>query len=124
MDKFILLVEDYQETRELYAQVLGEAGFSVTQVSDGKEALEEVKKGIYSLVLLDIMMPIVNGVQFLKQLKKIGLAHTPRVVLLTNLANEQVINEAMKEGAYSYLIKSDLTPEEFTRRVRTILETK
>lgn len=118
----ILLAEDNLETRELYAQVLKEAGFTVITVTDGEEALDEVKKDRYQLILLDMMMPIINGVQFLKQLKTIQLAHPPRVVLLTNLANEQVIDEAVKEGAYSYLIKSDLTPGEFTDRVRKILE--
>lgn len=120
----ILLAEDYLETRELYAQVLRDAGYSVTTVADGEEALEEVQKDIYSLVLLDIMMPIINGLQFLRKLKTIQLAHPPRVVLLTNLANEQVIAEALQEGAYSYLIKSDLTPEEFITRVQKFLDSK
>ena len=120
----ILLAEDYLETRELYAQVLRDAGYNVVTVTDGEEALIEVKKDLYSLVLLDIMMPIVNGIQFLRNLKTVPLAHPPRVVLLTNLANEGVIQEAMHEGAYSYLIKSDLTPEEFVSRVRIFLDSK
>lgn len=120
----VLLAEDYLETRELYAGVLREAGYKVITVSDGQEALDEVKKDVYALVLLDIMMPVLNGVQFLRNLKTIQLNHPPKVVLLTNLANEQVIKEAMKEGAFSYLIKSDLTPAEFIARVREFLDSK
>jgi CheY-like chemotaxis protein len=119
--KHILVVEDYPYTRELYEEVLTEHGYAVTCASDGREAMSVVKKGVYDLVLLDMMMPIVNGVGFLKYLKSLDIAKKPHVILLTNLAHEQVINEALALGAHSYFIKSELNPDELLSHISKVL---
>ncbi len=123
-NKHILVVDDSVDTRDLYQEVLQDAGFDVNTVIDGQEALLEVKKDIYDLILLDIMMPVFNGVEFLKQLKTVVITKPPCIVLLTNLAHEQVIHEALLLGAHSYLIKSELTPLSLVEHVKDVLHLK
>lgn len=122
MSKTILLVEDSTSTRDLYQEILQEAGFTVASAIDGKEAISEVKKGIYDAVLLDIMMPVANGVSFLKNLKMVDLINKPVVILLTNLAHEQVIQEALHLGAHSYLLKSEITPSYLVAYLEKVLQ--
>jgi CheY-like chemotaxis protein len=116
----ILLVEDNTETRELYADILKESGHYVTMVTDGKEALVEISKNQYDLVLLDMMMPIVNGIQFLKQLKTINLSKQPKIIILTNISHDHIIDDALENGADGFLMKSDMTPQQFISKIHEV----
>lgn len=112
--KRILLVDDDLYVRELYEELLGNEGYEVVTASDGAEGLEKMADGGFDLVLLDVMMPKIDGVGILTKLtttppkKKNG-----PVILLTNLANDPVIDQAKKLGAVDFFIKSDHTPDEF-----------
>lgn len=120
--KKILIIEDDTYTRELYEEVLKEAGFDIESAVDGEEGLIKAQAGGYSLILLDIMMPKLDGIGVLKVLKeKAPQKANGKIVLLTNLAHDPVIKEAMSLGAKSYLIKSDLNPEEFVKKVKSLL---
>lgn len=117
----ILLVEDEQDIREIYAQVLREGGFEVTEAWDGERGMSEALTGGYDLVLLDIMLPKIDGLQILRALKAKGeLAKIP-VVLLTNLGTEAVIKEGFALGAVSYVIKSEITPDQLVEEVNKVL---
>lgn len=116
----ILLVEDNTETRELYASILKEAGHRVTMVTDGQEALTTIAKYQFDLVLLDMMMPIVNGIQFLKQLKIMNLSKQPKIIILTNISHNQVIDDALSEGADGFLMKSDITPQQLITKINDV----
>lgn len=120
--KRILLVEDDQFIRELYEEVLTEAGFVVTAVNNGEEALVKVEQaGPYDLILLDIMMPKRDGISFLKAVKRIPPEKMQKtiIMLLTNLAHDPVIKEAIELGVKDYMIKSDITPDELVKKVQT-----
>ena len=120
--KKILIVEDDTYTRELYEEVLKEEGFEVTSAVDGEEGLVKAKQGGFHLILLDLMMPKLDGIGFLKGLKDSNPEKVNgKVVLLTNLAHDPVIKEGMSLGANAYLIKSDLNPEELVKKVRNFL---
>ena len=119
----ILVLEDDQYTRDIYHDVLTEAGFEVTTAVDGEEGLVKIKEGGYNLILLDMMMPKLDGLGVLAALKE----NPPKVsngpiILLTNLAHDPVINKAVALGAKSYLIKSDLNPDQLVAKVKEALK--
>lgn len=120
--KRILLVEDDLFIRELYEEVLTEAGFVASSVTNGEEALNKVEQaGPYDLILLDIMMPKRDGISFLKAAKRLPLSKMKQTitVLLTNLAHDPVIKEALELGAKDYMIKSDITPDDLVKKVQS-----
>ena len=122
--KVILIIEDEDDLRELYAEVLEDAGFKVLEVDDGQEGLSKALSEKYDLLLLDIMLPRFDGLEILRMMKKKKhLAEIP-VVLLTNLGHESIIKEGFALGANGYLIKSEHTPDQVVEEVRNFLEGK
>lgn len=116
--KNILLVEDDTFISDLYKTVLIKAGYSVVVVGDGEAALKISEDNMFDLVLLDIMLPKVTGLEVLKEYKKEGsrFAHVP-VYLLTNLGEENIIKEAYRLGASGYLLKAKYLPRQIVSEV-------
>ena len=121
-NKKILLVEDDQFTRELYEEVLKDAGFAVDTAVDGVDGLSKMTVGGYNLILLDVMMPKMNGLEVLKSLKASEATKKIPVVMLTNLAGQEDAETALKLGAVRYIVKSEHEPEEVTKIVKGILK--
>lgn len=119
----ILLIEDETELRELYEMLLKDAGYEVTAQPDGKSGLEAIEKGGYDLVLLDIMLPFIDGLEILERLSKATgkKQSTKTIVLLTNLAQDQTIAKALELGVRGYMIKSDYNPEQLLQTVADFL---
>ena len=117
--KKILLVEDDQFTRELYEEVLKDAGFEVNSAVDGLDGLAKIKIGGYDLILLDVMMPKMDGLDVLRSLinEPPAVKNGP-IVLLTNLTNDPVIDTAYGLNAKGHLVKSDITPGELVDHVK------
>lgn len=111
--KKILIVEDDLYTRDLYKDILTDAGYDVTVAFDGEEGVTKASQGGYDLIFLDLMMPKLDGVGVLEKLKK-NPPQIPngKIMLLTNLANDPSINRALELGAVAFLIKSDITPDQ------------
>jgi len=121
--KRILLIEDDLYTRELFEEVLKGAGFNVTTAFDGEMGLSRALEGGYNLILLDIVMSGMDGIEVLKRLK--GSATKQKngpIVMLTNLSHDPIIKQTLSLGAASYLIKSDLTPEELVKKVKGFIK--
>src|SRR3989338_11661115 len=116
--KRILIIEDDVYIRDLYAEILGEAGYDVDTAVDGEEGLVKAKTGGYHLILLDVMMPKLDGLGVLQGLQQ-NPPQNPNgpVILLTNLAQDEVVQEALKTGAKDFVIKSDLNPQELLTRL-------
>lgn len=119
--KKILLVEDEQFIRELYARELTKAGFQVTSAQDGQSGLDLLKQQIFEVLLLDIMLPGMNGLQLLREYKTQNPNSPMITILLTNLGQEAVIKEGFELGAQAYLIKASYTPEQVVNEVKSIL---
>ena len=119
--KRILIIEDDQDVRELYSEVLRDGGFEVAEAVDGQSGLAKVLAGAYDLVLLDIMLPKFDGLEILKTVKEKAEVKGIPVILLTNLGREAIIKEGFSLGADGYLIKSEHTPEEIVDEVRKFL---
>lgn len=119
--KKILIIEDDQEVRELYAEVLRDEGFVLDEAVDGQVGLTKVLEGKYDLLLLDIMLPKFDGLEILKTIRKKEELKDLPVILLTNLGREPIIKEGFELGASGYLIKSEHTPGEIVNEVKKFL---
>lgn len=116
----ILLVEDESDLRELYERVLLQGGLDVICAIDGRQGYEMAQRKP-DLILLDIMMPYINGIELLKKLKGDPKTADISIVLLTNLGQEDIIREALKHGAQGYLMKMRLSPYDLVERVKEFL---
>ncbi|NJD56163.1 MAG: sigma-54-dependent Fis family transcriptional regulator [Nitrospirae bacterium] len=99
----VLVVDDEEPLRRLLYKELTRKGFSVDVAADGKTALERAKQIVYDVVLLDIMLPVMDGISVMKKLKTDPAA--PAIIVLTGKATVETAVEAMKYGAYDYLTK-------------------
>ena len=119
--KKILLVEDEDSIRELYIRQLTKDGFLVTAAPAGENGLEELKKNQFDILLLDIMLPGMNGLQMLREFRAISPNSTMKVVMSTNLGQDTVIKEGFELGANAYLIKASYTPDQVVNEVKNVL---
>jgi DNA-binding response OmpR family regulator len=121
-NKKILVVEDELFLRELYVQILKDAGYMIDQASDGDEALIKMSEGGYDLVLLDIVLPKRDGIQILKELQKTPPKNPNHaVVVMSNIDKEATIAEGVSLGIVGHFIKSDYTPDKLLAEVQKIL---
>jgi CheY-like chemotaxis protein len=119
--KRILVVEDDLFLRELYTDVLSTEGYKVETAADGEEALQKMKIGGYDMVLLDIIMPKMDGLEVMRQAQTTPpQAPNKCVVFLTNLDKDEEIKTALKLGN-GYLIKSQITPGSLVAEVKKYL---
>ena len=118
----ILVVEDETFLRDLYVEILTDEGFEVEAAADGAEGLKKIQMGGYDLILLDIVLPKMDGIEILKNIK----ANPPQnkngaIVMLTNLGQEAVISEGVSLGVRGHIIKSDYTPDKLIAEVKQLL---
>lgn len=110
----VLCIEDERFISELYARALENAGYSVKIVSDGEEGLHEAVSGSYDIILLDIMLPTMNGVDMLYKMKDqhVQPPLKSKVIITTNLDQKEDIRKQVEQMADGYLIKAEITPRE------------
>lgn len=114
----ILIVEDDDFLREVYVETLTDEGYKVESAIDGEEGMQKIKQGGYDLVLLDIVMPKMDGLTVIKKIKSEGInPNNKKLIFLTNLDKDEEIREALALGD-GYLIKSQLTPGDLIREVK------
>lgn len=113
----ILLAEDEVALSKAYAQVLIMQGYEVEQVYDGKEALEAANSGTYDLMIFDVMMPKMSGLEVLKALREAG--NTTYVIMLTAMSELDDKVEGLELGADEYLTKP-IPLKELAARVRSL----
>jgi two-component system phosphate regulon response regulator PhoB len=118
----ILLVEDDRFLRRAAEASLRQRGFAVTVAADGEEALVKVRAEIPDLILLDLLMPKLTGIEVLRALRAEEATKKVRVLILSNSSREQDL-EAIKElGVTDYLVKANLSLQELGDRVAQLLE--
>ncbi len=118
----ILLIEDDEYTRDFYHDLLSGEGYKVEIATDGKQGLDLILKGGWSLILLDIVMPKMDGLAVLEAIqdKKPQIPNGP-VVILTVLGREETIKKGLKAGAEGYFIKTAYNPEEILHGIKHYL---
>lgn len=108
----ILIIEDDELILRMYQQIFKLKGYDVTVAMNGLEGLDQAKAVKPDLIILDIMMPKLNGIDMLKQLRGISEIADIPVVILTNLMGAADADEALHAGAIKYIGKSDYKPKE------------
>ena len=117
----ILLIEDDKLMLRLYQKAFGFENYEVETAVNGEEGLAKVKSGKPDLILLDIMMPKMHGLEVLDRLKADPEVKDIPVVILTNLAGEEDAETALAKGAVKYIIKSEHKPKEVVDAVKQVL---
>lgn len=120
----LLLVEDEEYIRDLYKRQLDLAGLMTDAFGMGNEGLAAAEKNVYDLILLDIMLPDINGLQILQKIKQNPISKGTPVVLLTNLGQDAVIKQGFELGADGYLVKAAYTPDQIVQEIKNILAKK
>jgi two-component system chemotaxis response regulator CheY len=119
----VLIVDDSSVMRKIVERALRQAGLDITEVleaSNGAEALVEVQKGSLDIILSDINMPVMDGLEFLKSLANIESAKGVPVVMITTEGSEARVLEALSAGASGYLRKP-FTPDQVRDRITPLL---
>lgn len=117
----ILIVEDDKFLRELLVRKLETAGFQTSAAVDGQEALVKIKEELPQMILLDLVLPGIDGFEVLKQIKEDAKTNKIPVIILSNLGQREEVERGIKLGAADYLIKAHFTPEEIIEKVKGIL---
>lgn len=111
----VMIVEDDEVIREVYTLKFEIEGFPVTAAENGAVALKMLPKFRPDIVLLDMMMPVMGGLEFLQALKtSMALENYPAIIVFSNISEPGEIHEAMELGVGAYWVKSDYTPERVT----------
>jgi DNA-binding response OmpR family regulator len=119
----VMLVEDDTFLREICGKKLDKEGFTVYEAIDGEQAVANVEDVQPDIVLLDIILPAIDGFQVLEKIRKIkGTVGKTPVIMLSNLGQEDDIKKAMDMGANDYLVKAHFTTEEIVEKIKKILD--
>lgn len=122
MNNKILIVDDDEYIRDLYKEVLEELNYKVDLASDGEQGYTKIISNQYDLVLLDVMMPKIDGIGVLRKVASLTeKLKVGKIVLLTNLEHDPIIQEGISLGAKGYLIKADMTPDVLIQKVAGLL---
>jgi DNA-binding response OmpR family regulator len=119
--KRVLLVEDDRFLRRACEASLRQRGFDVATAPDGEEALRQARATPPDIVLLDMLMPKLSGLEVLRALKADDATRGIPVLVLSNSSREQDVQEVMRLGAVGYLVKADLSLKELGERVARLL---
>jgi len=119
--KRILLVENDPFLIDIYSTKLEASGFKVFIVKDGEKVLETAKNEKPNLIILDIVLPNIDGWQILKQIKKESGLEETKIIILSNLSQKEEIKKGLALGANKYFIKSDYTPSQVLEEINQLL---
>jgi DNA-binding response OmpR family regulator len=118
----ILCIEDEQFIGELYSRALTKAGYKVTVIGDGIKALDAAQSNNYDIILLDLMIPNLTGIEILRTLR--DPARVPairaKIIITTNLEQRQEVRADIEKQADGYLVKAEMTPRELVAFVQSI----
>lgn len=120
--KSILLVEDDPYITEIYAIKLKEFGYAVEIAVDGQECLKKIEEKKPDLLLLDIVLPNIDGWEILRKIKSNEKLKDLKVIILSNLGQKEEVEKGLKLGAAKFLIKAHFTPSEVVKEIRKILK--
>ncbi len=121
MNNRILLIEDNRSIMEIYKKILEEEGYVVTPVEDGLLAREEINKGEWDLLLLDVMLPKLDGLSLLKELSANTELSAKPVLIISNVNEADFIAECKTYGIKEYIIKAEVLPSEILEKVALYL---
>ena len=117
MPKTILIIEDDKFLRELIAQKLTKEGYNISEAIDGEEGIKKIESEKPDLVLLDLILPGIDGFEVLSKMKENPNLSSIPVIILSNLGQKEDVEKGLKMGAVDYLIKAHFTPGEIIEKI-------
>ena len=122
MANTIFIIEDDKFLRELIVRKLNDEGFDVSEAIDGEEGIKGIKEKKPDLILLDLVLPGIDGFEVLSQIKSDSELSSIPVIIISNLGQKEDIEKGMKLGAADYLIKAHFDPNEIVEKIKTTLK--
>ncbi len=119
--KKILVIEDEKILRDAYAQVLTKEGFTVYEAADGNEGIAIIKTVKPDLILLDIIMPHMDGLEFLRQANIMDISPHTKVIAFSNLSDQKKMDQMLRLGPIQHVLKSSLSPKQLAEKVRKLV---
>ncbi len=119
--KKILIVDDDDFLLDMYAMKFREAGFLVDIAKNGEEAISKAKEVQPDVMLLDVVMPKMDGFEALRILKEGNIIPNALIFILSNLGQKEDIERGLKLGARDYIVKAQFTPSEVVAKVKSFL---
>ena len=118
----VFIIEDDVYISDMYKIKLEADNYEVCVASDGIEGMKNLEKNMPDVILLDIVMPKIDGFSILKMIKKNDILKNIPVILLTNLSQKENIERGFELGAASYIIKAHFTPSEVVKKIKEVIE--
>lgn len=118
----ILVAEDDPLYGKVYQNKLSKEGYNVVLVTNGKDAVEQALKLKPALILMDIIMPVLDGFEALKQIKASPEGKDVKIMIMSNLSQDSDIERAKNFGAYEYLVKSNISLTDLINKIGTLVE--
>lgn len=119
--KKVLVIEDDSMLSSMYRMKLEDSGYTAFVANEGKQGLETAKSEKPDLILLDIMMPMMDGFSVLAEIKEDASLKDVPVIIMTNLGTNEDIDKGKKMGAVDYVVKADSTPAQIVERIKKYL---
>ncbi len=120
----ILLIDDDEALIAVFSTALQEAGFETSVALDATSGIEKAKEGTPDLILLDQVMPDMSGNETIKKLKLDDKTKNIPVIILSNFSQEELVKEAINEGAVNYIFKYQVEPADVVNKVKEALREK
>jgi len=117
----VLIVDDSHSIRELLSSLLRKAGFGVTSADDGKAGLQAAKKSVFDLIITDVNMPEMDGIELLKNLRKLPEYSFKPILILTTEFSQEMKQKGKDAGATGWLVKP-FDPEKLIDVISRILK--
>ena len=120
--KKILLIEDDPFLVDIYTTKLKESGLSIDVATDGQAGLRKLKEGKYDLLVLDIVLPQIDGWQVLREIEKDKNLKNLKIFVFSNLGQKEEVEKGLKLGVVKYFIKAHFTPNEIVEEIKKALK--
>jgi DNA-binding NarL/FixJ family response regulator len=121
MSRRILIVEDETILREAYAIVLESHGFEVSTAANGQIALDALIAEMPDLILLDLLMPVMGGKQFLEESDILTKHPDVKVIVYSNISDQVTIKSLLKVGVHEHILKSSMSPSDLAAHITSAL---
>jgi len=121
MAKNILIIEDDLFLGDLIARKMSKEGYNVSQATDGEKGIKKIKEEKPDLILLDLILPGMDGFAVLSQMREDPVQSSIPVIILSNLGQREDVEKGLKLGAADYLVKAHFTPAEIIEKIEAVL---
>lgn len=117
----VFIVDDDPFVLDMYVLKFKEEGFEVVTASSGKNVVLRIKEEKPDIILLDVIMPMIDGFEILRSLQKENLDPKPKIIFLTNFGQKEDVERGLQLGADDYIIKAHFTPREVVEKIKSLL---